>query len=559
VLTDELEVHVFINRGEGLFEVSLVNEPTEQRFRPSFLIAGDFNGDGIDELITPIESTRDAGLRVFAGVGDGRFREPFDVFFGEAVSAVQIIDFDRDGIDDVLAAWSSTPEISVYYARRPGSLIGRARVPFPTAPLDVAALDPLLDGRAGLIGMTGEGFYHVARASRDGGSEPERLDVPAGAFKRFALVDLDGDGDRDLAVLELLPASLVIHLDFLDPETRRTLSYPVQTVPLDMTFEDFDGDGVLDFVVADRDREGTMLRFVRSPGLAELADGAERTSVIDAESRQSSLTSGDLDGDGKTDLVVGTFDGVRIFLGDGEGRFANGPRFSALTRAPGLAIADFDNDGGADLAVSFDTSVVILPNASDPDRDGNDPITIELGEPARALTVVDVNADGLPDILVAHHKAFHVIPQLADGTFGEPERHRVGYLPSRIETYDLDGDGALDVFSADRSSQGVSIIFGRGVTADGRFRRGDADSNGSVNVTDAVIVLGRLFQGQAATDCVDATDTDDDGEVTLTDAVLVLNHLFQGGPAPLAPGPVECGFDEIADSLPACEVGCIDR
>ncbi len=556
VLTDELEVHVFINRGEGSFEVSLVNEPTELRFTPSFLIAGDYTGDGIDDLITPVESRRDAGLRVFAGRDDGSFRDSFDVFLGEAVSAAQIVDFDGDGIDDVLAAWSGTPEISVYFARRPASLIGRVRISFPTAPLDVSVLDPQRDGLSGLLGMTGEGFYHVARATREGGSEPERLDLPEGGFKHFALADLDGDEDRDLAVLDLLSSSLVIHLDFLDAKSRRTFVYPVQRVPLDMTLDDFDGDGLPDVVVADR--AGSLLYFVRSPGRPELADETRRSSVSDTATRHSSLTSGDVNGDGRADVVLGSRDGVQILFGDGNGGFEEGPRFESLTRSPGLAVADFDDDGNADLAVSFETNVVVLPNASLAARDGIDPLTIDLGEPARTLTVADVNADDRLDILVASQTAFRVAAQQEDGGFQRTERYRLGYLPARVEIADIDGDGALDVFSADLSSQGVSLVFGRGDPPDGRFRRGDTDANRSVNVTDAVIILGQLFQGLTATRCADATDTDDDGEVTLTDAVLLLNHLFQGGPAPQSPGPVECGIDPTADSLPTCQLRCID-
>jgi hypothetical protein len=87
------------------------------------------------------------------------------------------------------------------------------------------------------------------------------------------------------------------------------------------------------------------------------------------------------------------------------------------------------------------------------------------------------------------------------------------------------------------------------------FRRGDADGNGSMNVTDAVVILGRLFQGQDPLPCDDAADGNDDGGLNITDAVHILEHLFRSGPAPPSPGPSDCGVDPTEDSLD-CGKGC---
>ena len=69
--------------------------------------------------------------------------------------------------------------------------------------------------------------------------------------------------------------------------------------------------------------------------------------------------------------------------------------------------------------------------------------------------------------------------------------------------------------------------------------RGDADANGSINLTDGIVILNFLFLGAGAPGCLDAADTDDDGgeRPTLTDAVIVFSWLFSGGTAPRAPTP----------------------
>jgi hypothetical protein len=85
------------------------------------------------------------------------------------------------------------------------------------------------------------------------------------------------------------------------------------------------------------------------------------------------------------------------------------------------------------------------------------------------------------------------------------------------------------------------------------FRRGDADANGVVNITDSIFILNALFQGGTQPACPDAADTDDNAIVNITDAVFLLDALFRGGTQPPAPGTLNCGPDGTTDdTLTAC-------
>jgi len=83
---------------------------------------------------------------------------------------------------------------------------------------------------------------------------------------------------------------------------------------------------------------------------------------------------------------------------------------------------------------------------------------------------------------------------------------------------------------------------------DNGFVRGNADGNGSEDLTDGVFVLNYLFQGGPRPASLDAADSNDDGTVDLTDAVYFLNYLFLGGPPPLSPHP-QAGSDPTHDQL----------
>ena len=85
------------------------------------------------------------------------------------------------------------------------------------------------------------------------------------------------------------------------------------------------------------------------------------------------------------------------------------------------------------------------------------------------------------------------------------------------------------------------------------FRRGDADGDGTINITDGIFLLNHLFLGGAEPPCPDAADANDQGALNITSAVYVLNYLFLGGPAPPAPGADACGPDPTEDTLDACQ------
>ena len=89
--------------------------------------------------------------------------------------------------------------------------------------------------------------------------------------------------------------------------------------------------------------------------------------------------------------------------------------------------------------------------------------------------------------------------------------------------------------------------------AEPRFRRGDPDNNGAIQLTDGIFILNFLFLGGADPICFDAADADNNGSVQLTDGIFILNFLFLGGEAPPAPG-LDCGEDpaEPDDGL-GCE------
>jgi hypothetical protein len=87
-----------------------------------------------------------------------------------------------------------------------------------------------------------------------------------------------------------------------------------------------------------------------------------------------------------------------------------------------------------------------------------------------------------------------------------------------------------------------------------RFSRGDGNTDGAVDIGDAVCILSYLFGSPEneckalVAGCLDASDANDDGAIDLGDGIYLLQNLFAGGPDIPEPGSA-CGIDPTTDTL----------
>jgi len=93
------------------------------------------------------------------------------------------------------------------------------------------------------------------------------------------------------------------------------------------------------------------------------------------------------------------------------------------------------------------------------------------------------------------------------------------------------------------------------------FLRGDTNSDGIVDISDAVATLGFLFQGSGGVLCLAAADINDDGAVDVSDPIVLLDYLFRGGNVIPPPYPA-CAPDPdpepegLACSFSSCLGSC---
>ncbi|MGD0696242.1 MAG: FG-GAP-like repeat-containing protein [Terriglobia bacterium] len=359
-------------------------------------------------------------------------------------------------------------------------LSGTARsnpVPLVNQPLtpDAAAV-----GGAGFtLTVNGTGF--VSGATVDWNGAPLATTFVSGSQLTAAVPASDITVARTASITAVNPspgggASNVVFLPITVATTSLTFAMApgspmsAEATPLSVAVGDLNGDGKMDVVVVDRDGYNNLSSNVRI--LLGNGDGSFTPapgSPIGGFSSACALALGDFNGDGKLDLAVVDYGGsnVTIQLGNGDGTFTQAPGSPVTTghNSHSIAIGDFDGDGRLDIAVGNDLSVTVLLG------NGDGTFTQAIGSPILLysstdfVAVGDLNGDGKPDLVVldAADDKLMILLGNGDGTFTlSGQSPATGLAPVQVVLGDFNGDGKLDLAVAGRQSVGVFLGNGDG-------------------------------------------------------------------------------------------------
>lgn len=412
------------------------------------------------------------------------------------------------------------------------------------------------------------GDYATLVLSVSGGDAPYPFTWQASTLTPTALAtgDLDRDGFMDLVLVGSVgePANdtggLAVWFGQANGSFTAVGTGTLDGVPADVALADLDGDLDLDIVTANRvwDAEGSSVAgtvvVLLNDGTGHF--GAPAYSAVSGSPQ--ALAVGDMNQDSKLDVVVANDEPnqvVSVLCGDGAGGL--GARIDSANQGispSDLALGDLDGDGKLDVVLGDGSGYVTVWKGQGEGVLSPPVQWVQVGAGMEgiglaAVGVAEVTGDGKLDVVTANGSqdqttgnTVAILQGMGDGTLALPRYLKVANgSPQALALVDFDGDGDRDILTANRSD---GVFGGRNVVSwlanlgSGRFElRAEYDScAGAVGLAVGAMGAGSALDFVVAGAAFDADGMPVDGFAVHLDwppAVLELlnssrNVLAQG-------------------------------
>ena len=313
-------------------------------------LMGDFNGDGIDDLILSSGCCSVGGsIAISLGSPQGTFGPP--TYFA-ANGPIALADFNLDGKLDLLAGTQT--------------FLGNGDGTFQTA-INSGGSGSIVadfngDGIPDIAGLSQSGHIAIFLGMGDGTFSTGPTYAAASFGRYLACGDFNGDGVPDLAMTIEFNSGILIYLGNGDGTFTAGADLTSIFDPNFISAADFNNDGKTDLVVTN---------YYGGYGTVFLGRGdgtfMPPMSFDPGGTQPSQFTVVDLDGDGQLDLAVVNGDyplqgNIGLLYGNGDGTFQPPVDLARSTGyfSSSILSGDFNGDGKVDLAVSSDEGVLIL-------------------------------------------------------------------------------------------------------------------------------------------------------------------------------------------------------
>lgn len=282
--------------------------------------------------------------------------------------------------------------------------------------------------------------------------------------------DFNGDGKPDMATVSTTDNTLSVYINSTTSPTNISFAGVVQYAAgtgggnRDLVAADFNGDNRPDIAVANT-TGGNTLVFINNPASPGtfLAPVAYATGTY-----PQSITYGDVDGDGKTDLVVGNTNSftVSVLKGTGTGAFQPSVNYPVGDRVVSVQLANLTADARPEIIALksplYPSSLLaVLTNSGTGTFGAAVNYNAQYGTEARIVTA-DFNLDGKADLVTADgFSSVTAYQGNGSGGFISPQSFALGGTGDayKIIVGDFNKDGRPDIATARRGGTTVTILL----------------------------------------------------------------------------------------------------
>jgi hypothetical protein len=309
------------------------------------------------------------------------------------------------------------------------------------------------DGAVTVFGNNGDGTFTARNV----------LHVTAGPFAMVS-GDFNNDGDPDLAVVDADAQVVTIQLhtkgtafDFSSPG-----SYVHNGSPRGITTGDFNRDGRLDLAITSLACNCVNIALGNGNGtFLSRSDAAVGRNPLD-------VVTTDIDHDGLLDLITGGSNGLTILFGSGSGKFGGRVDEPLGFAVQSLETALINRNVRPDVAAVGRTFISTIWDVT---RAGSGQVGFDSSATdARGVGIVDINGDGVDDLIVADRGTGLVTVWIANTAINScGDNCAPGYTLGAkltsgggvraIAIADFNVDGRPDIASADQSGHSMTVFL----------------------------------------------------------------------------------------------------
>jgi len=348
---------------------------------------GDFNRDGIQDIVTANYGNNNVSIRM--GNGTGGFTGNLSYNTGTGPQSVAVADFNTDGVQDLAIANFSGSSVSILTGNGYGGFNTTATVTVGAYPYSIAVSDFNNDAIMDFVTADYGSNKVSIRLGNGAGGFSGLTELTTGNGPRFVTIaDVNLDGKSDIITANFDNNTISIFTGNGTGGFSLVNNIPVGNKPYSVSAADFNADGIPDLATANNLSNNVSIL------LGNVSGGFINNGFVPVGINPRSVITGDFNGDGYTDLATSNINSnnISVRLGIGNGSFLNTADFNTGASPFSLVTGDFNRDGILDLAsanAGNNSISVLLGSLNDIEISGNN----NLIEDADYLPSVTDNTD----------------------------------------------------------------------------------------------------------------------------------------------------------------------
>lgn len=310
---DKIQDLAIANYGSGSISIILGNENGTFHSQvvyniigaPTSIISADFNNDGYLDILTTNDN--DGSVFTFFGIGNGMFRSPVRILIrgNRPPSCITSGDFNQDGILDIVTCDSFNQSLNILFGKGNGAFKSGYRYSTIAKPTSIISVDFNSDNYLDLaVAMESANVIMVLFGDKNGFFSTRHIYNVTQSPHVLIANDFNNDKKLDLAIVDKSSSIdypfgyITILVNNGDDTFQNEKLFRTDGMPTFLTSGDFNNDGNIDIAVI----------FSRS-NIANiwLGDGNvtfQSQALVMPDVSQSSVTTADFNNDGRLDLAI---------------------------------------------------------------------------------------------------------------------------------------------------------------------------------------------------------------------------------------------------------------